>query len=217
MKEEFILEALLAVFTVSNGKLKVLLERKKDEPYKGYWMLPGMSVGNCSLDDTIEEIVNSHVGASMSYVEQDYTFSKVDRVSDSRVVATSYVGLIDSKSYEIKRDNVKDVEKEWFVISEIPKMAFDHFDVILKALKKLKVLLVNTSVLKSLFPSDFTLPELQNVYESIMDVKFDRRNFRKKFIGLGLIEDTGYNSSGFSGRPAKLYRFKENIKDIDLF
>ena len=86
-----------------------------------------------------------------------------------------------------------------------------------KCLLKLKSVLVNTNVLKSLFPSDFTLPELQCVYESIMNVKLDRRNFRKKFISFGLIEDTGYNSAGFSGRPAKLYRFKEDIRDINLF
>ena len=81
----------------------------------------------------------------------------------------------------------------------------------------LYVKIVNTNILKSLFPSDFTLPELQNVYESILNRTLDRRNFRKKFINLGLIEDTGYKNEGYNGRPAKLYRFKENIKERDLF
>lgn len=218
VKENYVvLEALLNVFTVERGCLKVLLERKKDDPYKGYWMLPNKVVEDCTLDDTINDIIDNQVGASMSFIEQDYTFSSVDRVVDERVIATSYVGLIDSKSYEIKKDSIKDIEKQWFSIDEIPKMAFDHKDVIDKALLKLKSVLVNTNVLKSLFPSDFTLPELQCVYESIMNVKLDRRNFRKKFISFGLIEDTGYNSAGFSGRPAKLYRFKEDIRDINLF
>ena len=96
-------------------------------------------------------------------------------------------------------------------------MAYDHKEILENAIEKLKTKLTNTNVLKNLFPSDFTLPELQNVYEKIMNIKLDRRNFRKKFINLGLIEDTGYKNEGGSGRPAKLYKFKENIKEIDLF
>lgn len=218
IKENYIaLEALINVFTVEKGKLKILLERKKDEPYKGYWMLPRKMVENSTLDDTVDDIIQNQIGASMSHIEQDYTFSNINRIPDERVVATSYIGLIDSKSYEIKKDSIKDVEKEWFVINEIPKMAYDHKEIMEKSIIKLKSMLVNTNVLKSLFPSDFTLPELQSVYEGIMNVKLDRRNFRKKFISLGLIEDTGYSSAGFSGRPAKLYRFKEDIRNIDLF
>ena len=216
-ENSIVLEALLTVFTVEKGKLKVLLERKKEDPYKGYWVLPNKIVEECSLDNTVDRIVNDQIGVDMSYLEQNYTFSDVDRVFDERVVSTSYIGLIDSKSYEIKKNKIKDIEKDWFSIDEIPKMAYDHKKIIEKSILKLKNILVNTSVLKLLFPSDFTLPELQSVYETVMDVKLDRRNFRKKFISFGLIEDTGYNSAGFSGRPAKLYRFKEDIRNINLF
>ena len=77
--------------------------------------------------------------------------------------------------------------------------------------------LVNTSTLKILFPSDFTLPELQRIYEQILDKTLDRRNFRKKFITMGLIEDTGYTNTGYNGRPSKLYGFKDDLKERELF
>ena len=75
----------------------------------------------------------------------------------------------------------------------------------------------NSNILKILFPSDFTLPELQRLYEQILGKKLDRRNFRKKFINLGLIEDTGDKNEGAAGRPAKLYRLKEQIEERNLF
>ena len=81
----------------------------------------------------------------------------------------------------------------------------------------LKRKIVNINILKILFPSDFTLPEIQKVYEQILGKTFDRRNFRKKFIALDLLEDTNEKNIGFNGRPAKLYRFKDNIKQVDLF
>ena len=84
-------------------------------------------------------------------------------------------------------------------------------------MEKLKDKLLDSEVLKKIFPSDFTLPEIQKIYESILGRKFDRRNFRKKFISLGLIEDTNdYDMNGV-GRPAKLYRFKEHVSVKKLF
>jgi 8-oxo-dGTP diphosphatase len=96
-------------------------------------------------------------------------------------------------------------------------MAYDHEQIVVDSIEHLKKKIVNSNVLKSLFPSDFSLPELQNVYEQLLNKDLDRRNFRKKFINLGLIEDTGYKNESNAGRPAKLYRFKEEIKVKDLF
>ena len=109
------------------------------------------------------------------------------------------------------------MESAWFDINEIPKVGYDHEEVIRYSIDRLRSKIVNSTVLKSLFPSDFTLPEIQKVYEEILGVHLDRRNFRKKFINLGLIEDTGYKNEGMNGRPAKLYRFKENVKERNLF
>lgn len=211
-------ETLVNIFTIDKGQVKILLLRKKDDPYKGYWILPGGIVSN---NETVENNVINNIfekcGISNLYLEQDYVFSDLDRYPDKRVIACSFIGLIDSVSIELKKEERPHIESAWFALNAIPKMGYDHEEVIEHAIDSLRRKIVNSNVLKSLFPSDFTLPELQNVYESILNRTLDRRNFRKKFINLGLIEDTGYKNEGYNGRPAKLYRFKENIKERDLF
>lgn len=210
------LEVLINIFTVDSGKIKLFLVRKKTEPYKGYWMLPNKMLDDKTIEENVNSILKEQIGINNIYVEQDYIFSNVDRVANDRVIAVSYIGIVDSTTIKIKNENI-DSEEAWFSIDEIPKIAFDHREIIDKAIIKLKSKLVNTSALKILFPSDFTLPELQCIYEFLLDKKLDRRNFRKKFINLDLIEDTGYKNEGGNGRPAKLYKFKDNIKEINLF
>jgi len=212
------LETLICIFTIDKGDLKILLMRKKTEPYKGYWILPGNYVRNDeTLEDNITDAVYDKTGLLNIYVEQCHTVSALDRDPDNRIIATTFMGLVDSKSAEIMREERPNIETEWFSIDSIPKVGYDHEEIINKIRLALQKKIVNSNVLKSLFPSDFTLPELQRVYEQILGVELDRRNFRKKFISLDLIEDTEEMNLGSSGRPAKLYRFKDNIKDRNLF
>lgn len=212
------IETLISIFTIDKGELKVLLLRKKTEPYKGYWILPGGYLRNDeTLEDNITDAVLDKTGLLSVYIEQCYTFSTLDRDPDNRLIATSFIGLVDSKSVEIKREERPEYETAWFSISELPKLGYDHENIISRNIDYLKKKIVNSNVLKSLFPSDFTLPELQHVYEQILGKELDRRNFRKKFIGMDLIEDTLEKNTGFNGRPAKLYRFKDEIKEINLF
>lgn len=217
-ENNIILENIISIFTIEKGTLKVLLQRKKTEPYKGYWRLPGNILNNAiTIEQNIDEILDETIGTSNIYKEQVYTFSNIDRYPSERIIATTYVALTDNKTIEIKKEDAQIEDTEWFGINALPKIAFDHKEIMDKAREELKSKLTNTTILKKLFPSDFTLPELQNTFESIMNIKLDRRNFRKKFITLGIIEETGYNNIGGSGRPAKLYRFKENIKETNLF
>ena len=217
-ENNIILENIISIFTIEKGTLKVLLQRKKTEPYKGYWRLPGNIINNAiTIEQNIDEILDETIGTSNIYKEQVYTFSNIDRYPSERIIATTYVALTDNKTIEIKKEDAQIEDTDWFDINALPKIAFDHKEIMDKAREELKSKLTNTTILKKLFPSDFTLPELQNTFESIMNIKLDRRNFRKKFITLGIIEETGYNNIGGSGRPAKLYRFKENIKETNLF
>ena len=216
-KNSVMMENRINIFTVEKGKLKILLQRKTKDPYKGYWELPGKMLDKeKTLEENTDEILEETISTKNVYKEQNYTFSVLDRYPNERVIATSYIALTDEKTVKLKgSEEVEDIA--WFDIKELPKIAFDHKEIMDKARTQLKEKLTNTTVLKNLFPADFTLPEIQNIFESIMNIKLDRRNFRKKFINLGLIEETGYNNVGGSGRPAKLYRFKENIKDTNLF
>ncbi len=217
-KNKIVLENRINIFTVEKGNLKILLQKKSKDPYKGYWELPGSVLKkNETIEENIDSILKETIGTVGIYKEQNYTFSNIDRCPSERILATSYIALTDIRRILPKHKTAEIETKEWFDIKELPKIAFDHKEIIDKAKEELKTKLTNTTILKNLFPADFTLPELQNIFESIMDVKLDRRNFRKKFITLGLIEETGYNNVGGSGRPAKLYRFKENIKETNLF
>lgn len=213
-----LLETLISIFTVDKGDLKVLLIRKKTDPYKGYWILPGnLLKNNETLENNITDAVLDQTGLMNVYIEQCSTFSNLLRNPDERILATSFMGIVDSISAEIRRKERIDIESEWFSVNDIPKMAYDNEEVIKKTMEYLRKKIINSNILKSLFPSDFTLPEIQKVYEQILGKTFDRRNFRKKFINLNLIEDTMQKNVGYNGRPAKLYRFKEDIKQIDLF
>ena len=96
-------------------------------------------------------------------------------------------------------------------------MGYDHEEVVKDSIKILRKKLVNSEVLKNLFPSDFTLPEIQRVYEQILGHSLDRRNFRKRFVNLGIVVDTGDKNVSSNGRPGKLYRFNEEFKERNLF
>lgn len=215
---KMVLETLVNIFTVDSGNLKVLLMRKKTNPYKGYWILPSNIVSNDeTVEDNVLKTMDGKLGLYNLYLEQCNVFSNLNRDPDERVVGISYIGLIDFVSANLKMNERTGIEVEWFKITDIPKMGYDHEEIVNDAIIQLRKKLVNSKVLKNLFPSDFTLPEIQKVYEQILNRKLDRRNFRKKFINLGLVTDTGYKNEGGNGRPGKLYRFNDDIKERDLF
>lgn len=207
------IEVLVNVFTIDKNKLKVLLIRRFEDPFKGYWMLPSnLLMTTETIEDCAKDTVNEYLSISDIYLKQCNVFSKIDRLPNDRIVANSLIGLIDKESLLLKKKKTE-YEGVWFPIDEIPKMVFDHADILKDAVNYLKQQLRNLEILKVLFPSDFTLPELQSVYEQILEKKLDRRNFRKKMLNFDLLEDTGDKNNNKNGRPAKLYRFKEEIEE----
>ena len=211
-----IIETLISIFTVEDGEIKVLLTRKQDEPYKGYWVLPGEFVKNDeTLEDCITEAAYEKMGITSMYLQQTNSHSSLDRNPECRVIAFAFLGLVDNITVKIKRIENEEYETNWFSIDAIPKMGYDHENILNKNIEVLKNKLSDYSVLKYLFPSDFTLPEIQNVYEQLTRVKIDRRNFRKKILNSELIESTGDKNEGFTGRPANLYRFKISGSNIN--
>lgn len=208
------IEVLVNIFTIDRNSLKIFLVRRNEEPFKGYWMLPSNllmtseTIEDCALDTSKE-----YLGIDDIYLKQSNIFSKVDRLPNDRIIANSLIGLIDKESLRLKKKNT-DYEGVWFPIEEIPKMVFDHADILKDTINNLKYNLRNIKMLKVLFPSDFTLPELQVIYEQILGFKLDRRNFRKKLLNLDILENTGYKNSGKNGRPAVLYKFKDEIEEL---
>ena len=207
-------ETLISIFTVDKGFLKVLLLKNKQDPYKGYWILPGGPLkNNETIEDNITDAIFDQTGLLKMSLEQSYTFSNLNRYPDKRVLGISVIGLIDIVSAEIKRKELESIESDWFKVGDLPKLGYDHEEIINKALENLRKRVSNIKEMKVFFPSDFSLPEIQNAYEQITGKKLDRRNFRKKFLALDLVEETNEYATGEHGRPAKLYRFKERIKD----
>ena len=205
------IEVLTNIFTIDKGKLKVYLIKRTEEPYKGYWMLPSNLL---MTTETTEECAIStceeFLGISDINFKQCNVFSKVDRLPNDRILGNSTVGLISSESLLLHKKKTI-YEGVWFDLDEIPKMVFDHADILSDAINYLRKQINNPDIVKVLFPSDFTLPELQYIYEQLLNKKIDRRNFRKKILSLNLIEETGDKTSNKMGRPAKLYRFIEEV------
>ena len=220
LKEDcnLMVETLIGIFTVDKGKIKILMMRKKTDPYKGYWILPGeMLKVKETLEDNITDVVCDKLGLPTMYIEQCYTFSNLNRHLEDRVLATTFIGLIDNITLVLKKQERDNIELEWFDINSIPKTGYDHDKIINKLIEYFKKRIINSNILKILFPSDCTLPELQKVYEQILNISIDRRNFRKKLINLGYVVDTGDVNEGYMGRPAKLYRFNDELEERNLF
>ena len=211
------LEGLISIFTADESTLKVLLVRKTTDPYKGYWVLPGDLIRN---DETIEDNLTNYIydklGIKSLYLEQIHTYSGVDRNPDGRVIAVNYLGLIDPVTLLLKKED-REIEMEWFPVTDLPKVGYDHLDIIEKTKVLLGNKLLNLNYIKHLFPADFTLPEIEKVITTVLNLNIDRRNFRKRLLKLNIVEETGEYESGGNGRPAKLYRFKDNIKDINIY
>lgn len=207
------IEVLVSLFTFDKGKLNVLLFKRTEDPYKGYWMLPSnLLMTTETINECASYTLNEMYGLNNVYLKQCDVFSKIDRLPNDRILANSLIGLIDSQTLFLKK-NVTEFESAWFPINELPKMVYDHGDILVNSISFLKKELKNIDLLKILFPNDFTLSELQSIYEEILNKKLDRRNFRKKILSLNIIESTGEKNNSKNGRPAELYRYKE-IEEI---
>ncbi len=208
-----ILETILIIYTSDEGKLKVYLHKRKDEPYKGYWTLPTSFLSCDELpENNVQVIFKKMTGLDNTKFLQNKTFSKLDRNPNKRIIGLSYVAITDKHLTEIKQDNENNA---WFEIDTLPKMGFDHENIINEVSNDIKEKILNNyeDILLMFFPSDFTLSELQSFYENVLGKKIDRRNFHKKFVSQNLIIDTGFKLANKSGRPGTLYSFnKEKMR-----
>jgi 8-oxo-dGTP diphosphatase len=196
----------IVIFTVRDQQLKVLLIKRKGAPFKGRWALPG---GFVNIDEDLEQCAKRELaeetGVKGVYLEQLYTFGAPKRDPRERVISVAYFALIPSQKQTLKA--ASDAESvDWFVIDELPKLAFDHQDIIDIAHQRLVAKLDYSTLAFQFMPKEFTLSELQTVYEIILRQEVDKRNFRKWVLALGNIEETGNERREGPHRPAKLYR-----------
>ena len=206
-----------SIFTVEDGVTKVLLIKKKNNPYKDMWALVGGALyNNEDLIDGVKREIFEKSGIKDIDIYFSSVFGSINRSPVMRMVAISYIGVIDSKRVAILKDTLKTSNSDWFPIDMIPKLAYDHNEILESSLENLKLRITETDILKSLFPNGFVIPEIQMVYESILKKNFDRRNFRKKLLSTGIVEDTNKVRVFEGKKPAKIYKFKNSkiIKNV---
>lgn len=207
-----------AIFAVDKGLTKVLIIKRKYEPYKNMWALVGGALYN---DEEaflgIQREVKEKTGIEGIHLELFDVFSKIDRSPVMRMLAVAYLGIVDKNKFEVLKETMKTTDSEWVPIDAIPPLAYDHNEILSCAIQTLKERIKETDLLRSLYPNGFTMPEIQKVYESILEKQFDRRNFRKKILSLGLIEQTNRVEKFDGKKPAKIYIFKEGKEKRNVF
>jgi len=205
----------IVIFTIQSGSLKVLLIKRKIPPFKGKLAIPGGFVlPNEDLEDAAMRELREETGVSDLYLEQLYSFGAPKRDPRERVVSIAYFALI-SPDRPLKAGSDAS-ETQWVSVNECPPLAFDHEKILLCAVERLRNKLEYTTVGFQLLPSKFTLGELQEVYETILDKKLDKRNFRRKIAELKILRPLDDYRVDV-GRPAQLFQFVagrfEKLKD----
>lgn len=199
----------VAVFTVLDGALHVLLVQLRERPFTGLWALPGGRVrGDEPLDDAARRQLADQTGVADAYLEQLYTFGSPHRDPHGRVISVAYFALIaHGGRFQEPRATGRHAHVAWHPVDRLPPLAYDHPDVVDTARTRLRAKLEYTNLVYTLLPSAFTLGELQAMYEAIVGRPLDRRNFRKKILSLGLLRRLARERRG-PHRPAALYAFR---------
>ena len=193
------------IFGFDGVAIKVLLIQRGIEPFKGKWAFPG---GFMKLDETAEECakreLEEETGLKNVSVEQFYTFSEVNRDPRERIITVAHYALV--KLSEV-RGGDDAASAKWFALNEVPCLAFDHDRILRMALSRLKERICFEPIGFELLPDVFTMTELQNLYEAILEVKFDRRNFYNKMLKLGILTEAEPRPANASRRTPSKYCF----------
>ncbi len=193
------------IFGFDENKLKVLLIRSDLKKYLGKWSLLGdlVSPGE-DLDAAAYRILKQRTGLSDVYLEQVHTFGSVNRHPAGRVVTVTYCSLINIQHHKL---NILDNELHWHDIKNVTDLAFDHQQIFDNCYRRLQKRIQEHPLGLNLLPKKFSLRDLQNLYEAILDTKMDRRNFRKKFFSMDFLIDIDEMEQDVPHRPGKLYKF----------
>jgi 8-oxo-dGTP diphosphatase len=195
------------IFGFDAGELKLLLIERGMDPFKGQWAFPG---GFLKMDENTDQCARRELfeetGIEKVFIEQLFTFSDVNRDPRGRVITVAYYALVKLVDFKIKAgDDAKSAN--WFPISQAPTLAFDHDRILRVALNRLRGKIRYQPIGFELLPEKFTLPELQTLYESVLEMSLDRRNFRKKILDTGLLIDHNESMKGVPHKGAKFFSF----------
>lgn len=201
------------IFGFDGNQLQVLLIERGIEPYKGRWAFPG---GFLNMEESAEEgalrELKEETGLTGAYIEQFHTFTDPNRDPRERVITIAYYALVRIQEVKGGDDAAK---AQWFALDEVPQLAFDHDLILRRALKRLRERIHFEPIGFELLPEKFTMKELQALYEAILEVKFDRRNFAKKMLHFDLLNQLDETVWPTAKREANLFSFnKENYEEF---
>jgi 8-oxo-dGTP diphosphatase len=204
----------VVVFKIENNTLKTLLVHVVGNPFfPDSQAVVGGLIGPAERAiESVERLLLQKAGISGVYAEQLYTFDAIDRDPRGRVIAVAYIAIAQDVSVSHTM-----FEIEWRDIKKLPKLAYDHNEIIKTACERLRSRITYTNIVQYFLPKEFTLSDLQHVYEIILDKPIDRRNFRKKIMAGDFLKDTGKTKKVGVMRPATLYSFRsKQIEMIDI-
>lgn len=198
------------IFGFQRGELKLLIQQRNFEPFRGVWSLMGGFVkADENLYDAARRVCEELTGLKNVYMQQVGAFGAVDRDPRARVVSVAYYALLNVDKYNPEL-NIKN-SSQWRNINDLPSLYFDHAEMVAEARSMLKRKISREPVGFNLLPPLFTLSQLQALHEAILGEKIDKRNFRKKVNEMHFIEKTNIIDKTGSKRGAHLYRFNDSI------
>ena len=195
------------IFGFGSDTLKVLLIKRKEDPFAGYWALPGDIVKpDEDLRNSAKRVLLELTGLNNVFLDQVHTFGKVDRHPQGRVITIAYYSLINIEKVKIEAASFAE-QVAWKEVRSVDALGFDHFKIMEYCLARLRQDLKLRPIGFELLPEKFTLTELQRLYEVILEQDLDKRNFRKKILSMNILNTLHELQKGVSHRPAKLYSF----------
>jgi 8-oxo-dGTP diphosphatase len=201
------------IFGYENKELKVLLIRSDMEEFEGLYSLPGDLVHPSEdLDSASYRILKERTGLDDVYLEQVHTFGAVGRHPSGRVITTAYYSLLDIRHHRLRLTHN---DLHWHSVKSLNKLAFDHRLILDTCMQRLRSQIMEKPIVFNLLPARFSLRKLQEVYEAILGVKLDRRNFRKKIALKNWLEDLNEMEKSVPHRPGKLYRFRKKGNTVN--
>jgi 8-oxo-dGTP diphosphatase len=217
-------DAVVFGYDPQNG-VSVLLIKRKLPPFQKMWALPGgLVLMGESLDEAVTRELKEEAGIDVNYLEQLYTFGEPERDPRNQTISVSYFALVRPKDFRLSaQSDAEDVA--WFNIKKLPKLAFDHKKIINVAIKRLQGKIKYEPVGFELLEKEFPFSDLEKLYQAVLDQDIDRRNFKKKIMALGILEELDEILQRGTGRPARLFKFnrkkyfeiKEKGYNFDIF
>lgn len=192
--------------------VSLLLVKRKYSPFKGSWAIPGGFVLNEEdLESAVRRELKEETGLEINYLEQLYTFGNPDRDPRKRVLSISYFGLVNSQSFQDLKAATDAEQAQWFSIKDLPGLAFDHQEIVNVAVNRVRAKIKYQPIGFELLDPKFPFSDLESLYSTLLDRPIDRRNFKKKIMGLGFLEELSEKApSTGAGRPGSLFQFNEH-------